>query len=109
MEDVETITPNDSFEDLMDFVMYIENYSKRTFTYIERIKEGKVHQADINLDIIFKMLTDMLSALLSKLKMNYTFSDTTPSFQSDKSELDAKQLEINNAIMLAIKHISGKK
>lgn len=109
MEDVKTITPNDSFEDLMDFVMYIENYSKRTFTYIERIKEGKVHQTDIDLDTIFKMLTDMLSGLLSKLKLNYTFSNTTPSFKSDKSELDAKQLEINNAIMLAIKHISGKK
>ena len=76
---------------------------------VERIKEGKVHQTDIDLDTIFKMLTDMLSGLLSKLKLNYTFSNTTPSFQSDKSELDAKQLEINNAIMLAIKHISGKK
>ena len=50
--------------------MYIENYSKRTFTYIERIKEGKVHQTDIDLDTIFKMLTDMLSGLLSKLKLN---------------------------------------
>ena len=109
MEDVETINPNDSFEDLMDFVMYIENYSKRTFTYIERIKEGKVHQTDIDLDTIFKMLTDMLSGLLDKLKLNYTFSDSIPSFQSDKSELDAKQLEINNAIMLAIKNISTRK
>lgn len=108
MKDVETITPNDSFENLMDFVMYIENYSKRTFTYIERIKEGKVHQTDIDLDTIFKMLTDMLSGLLSKLKLNYTFSDITPSFQSDKSELDAKQLEISNAIMLIIKHISNR-
>ena len=39
-------------------------------TYIERIKEGKVHQTDIDLDTIFKMLTDMLSGLLSKLKLN---------------------------------------
>lgn len=109
MEDIPTITPNDSYEDMMDFIMCIENYSKRTFTYIDRVKEGKEHQTDISLDTIFKMLTDMTKALLDKLKLNYSFSDTVPTFQSDKSELDAKQLEINNAIMLMIKHVSTRK
>lgn len=109
MEDIDAITPNESFEDMMDFIMCIENFSKRTFIYIDRIKEGKVHQTDIDIDTLFKMLTDMLSGLLNKLKLNYSFSDTTPTFQSDKSELDAKQLEINNAIMLAIKHVSSRK
>lgn len=109
MKDIPTITPNDSFEDMMNFVMCIENYSKRTFTYIDRVKEGKEHPTDISLDTIFKMLTDMTKALLDKLKLNYSLSDTVPTFQSDKSELDAKQLEINNAIMLMIKHVSTKR
>lgn len=109
MKDIPTITPNESFERMMDFIMCIENYSKRTFIYIDRIKEGKEHQAAISLGTIFKMLTDMTTALLDKLKLNYSFTDMTPTFQSDKSELDAKQLEINNAIMLAIKHVSTRK
>ena len=109
MKDIPLISPNDSFERMMDFVMCIENYSKRTFTYIDRVKEGKEHQTDISLDTIFKMLTDMTKALLDKLKLNYSLSDTVPTFQSDKSELDAKQLEINNAIMLMIKHVSTKR
>lgn len=107
--DINTITHNESFEDMMELIMCIDNYKNRTFTYIYRVKDGKEHKSDITLDTIFKMLTDMTMALLDKLKLNYSFSDILPSFQSDKSELDAKQLEINNAIMLAIKHISGRK
>ena len=109
MEDIDTITPYESFEDMMELIMCIENFSKRTFTYIDRIKKGKEHQTDIGLDDIFKMLTDLLKALLGRLKIDYSFSNQVPSFQSEKSELDAKQLEINNAIMLAIKHVSARK
>lgn len=109
LADIDTIILNESYKDMMNLIMDIEEFVKYTFTYIDRIKDGKKHNTDISLDTIFKMITDMLTALLSKLKLNYSFSDTIPSFQSDKSELDAKQLEINNAIMLAIKHISGKK
>lgn len=107
--DINTIKHNESFENMMELIMCIDNYKNRTFTYIYRVKDGKEHKSDITLDTIFKMLTDMTMALLDKLKLNYSFSDILPSFQSDKSELDAKQLEINNAIMLAIKHISGRK
>lgn len=109
MKDIATITPNESFERMMDFIMRVENYSKRTFTYIDRVREEKEHPTDISLDTIFKMLTDITKALLDKLKLNYSLSDTVPTFQSDKSELDAKQLEINNAIMLAIKHVSARR
>lgn len=109
MADISTITQNETFEDMMELIMCIENYSNRTFIYIDRIKQGKEHQTDISLDTIFNMLTDMTKALLDKLKLNYFLTDIIPNFQSDKSELDAKQLEINNAIMLAIKHVSARK
>ena len=45
---------------------------------------------------------------LNKLKLNYSFTVPVPTFESSKSELDAKQLEISNAIMLIIKHITNK-
>ena len=104
--DINSIEGNESFEDMMDIIMSIENFCKRTFTYIRRVQSGKKHETTLSLDSIFKMLLNLLNSLLNKLNLNYLFTNTIPSFQSTPAELDAKQLELNNAIMLIIKHVS---
>ena len=109
MEDIDSISDNDSFEDLMEIAIYIENFNQRAFRYIKRVKNGKQHDTNISLDNIFKVLFDSLNTLLNKLKFNYTFSNSIPSFQSSQNELDAQQLEINNAIMFIIKYLMANK
>lgn len=109
MEGINTVNPNNLFN-YMDLIMEIEHYSKRIFSYIDRVQNNKhTCSSSISLNTMFDMLTTMLSSLLFKLKLDYSLSDTIPTFQSSKGELDAKQLEIANTIMLIIKHISSRK
>lgn len=108
LKDINTIDSNTSHEDMMDLVMWIDSFNRHTFTYIDRIKSGKHHKTTISLDELFNIITNLSTAFLNKLKLNYTYTIPIPTFKSSKSELDAKQLEISNAIMLIIKHISNK-
>lgn len=109
MEDLNDIKPNELF-DYMDLVMGIEHYSKRIFCYIDSVQNNKyIPSPKISIDKMFEMLLNMIKTLLNKLKLDYPLSDTIPSFESHKNELDTKQLEIANAIMLAIKQISTRK
>jgi transcriptional regulator with XRE-family HTH domain len=108
LKDINTIDSNTSLEDMMDLVMWIDSFNRHTFTYIDRIKSGKHHKTTISLDELFNIITNLSTAFLNKLKLNYTYTIPIPTFKSSKSELDAKQLEISNAIMLIIKHISNK-
>ena len=109
MEDLNDISPNELF-DYMDVILEVEHYSKRIFCYIDRVQNNK-HTVStiIGLDTMFEMLINMIQTLLNKLKLDYPLSNTVPTFQSDKGELDTKQLEITNAIMLIIKHVSLRK
>lgn len=108
LKDINTIDSNTSHDDMMDLVMWIDSFNRHTFTYIDRIKSGKHHKTTISLDELFNIITNLSTAFLNKLKLNYTYTIPIPTFKSSKSELDAKQLEISNAIMLIIKHISNK-
>jgi hypothetical protein len=108
MQDINKIDINNA-SDHIDIVFGIELYYKLFFNYIKRVQTHKAHSANINLNDIFDLLMKMIKTLMHKLKINYSFSDTIPTFQSSKSELDEKQLEIANAIMFIIKNISNRK
>lgn len=108
LKDINAIDSNTTQEDMMGLVMWIDSFNRHTFTYIDRIKSGKHHETTISLDELFNIITDLSTVFLNKLKLNYTFTVPIPTFESSKSKLDAKQLEISNAIMLIIKHISNK-
>lgn len=109
MDELNDINANE-FWNYMDLILEIEQYSKRIFGYIDSVQNNKhAPSSNINLDEMFDMLIDMLKTMLNKLKLNYSLTGNIPTFQSSKSELDAKQLEITNAIMLVIKHVSARK
>ena len=105
---INAIDSNTSHEDMMELIMWIDSFNRHIFTYIDRIKSGKHHETTISLEELFKIVTDLSTVYLNKLKLNYSFTVPTPTFESNKSELDSKQLEISNAIMLIIKQISNK-
>lgn len=108
LKDINAIDSNTSREDMMELIMWIDSFNRHIFTYIDRIKSGKHHETTISLEELFKIVIDLSTVYLNKLKLNYSFAVPTPTFESNKSELDSKQLEINNAIMLIIKQISNK-
>lgn len=106
LNDINAIDSHTSPKDMMNLVICIDSLNRHTFTYIERIRTGRCHKTSISLDTLFNMVTNLITAFLNKLKLNYIFTAPIPTFKSKKSELDAKQLEISNAIMLIIKQIS---
>jgi len=108
LKDINAINSNTTHEDMMGLAMWIDSLNRHIFIYIDRIKSGKHHETSISLDELFNIVIDLSTVYLNKLKLNYSFTVPVPTFESSKSELDAKQLEISNAIMLIIKHITNK-
>lgn len=108
LKDINAINSNTPHEDMMGLAMWIDSLNRHIFIYIGRIKSGKHHETSIGLDELFNIVMDLSTVYLNKLKLNYSFTVPVPTFESSKSELDAKQLEISNAIMLIIKHITNK-
>lgn len=109
LQDIKSIDSNISSEEMMNLTMWIQDFSKRTFDYIDRLQDGHTHDTALSLDNLFRMIEELLSAFFIKLKLTYTFSVPIPTVQSTKDELNAKQLEISNAIMLIIQHIQTNK
>ena len=109
LQDIKAIDSNISSEEMMNLTMWIQDFSKRTFDYIDRLQDGHTHDTDLSLDDLFRMIEKLLNAFFIKLKLTYTFSVSVPTVQSTKDELNAKQLEISNALMLIIQHIQSKK
>lgn len=108
MDDLNSIDTNDPF-DIVESIFCIQHFSRRFFCYIDRVQNNKLHSTNINIDSIFDLIIKMLNALLSKLKLNRSFSSTAPTFQSSKNELDAIQFEINDIIMLSVKHVTDQR
>lgn len=106
LQDINSIDLNTPSEDMMNLTMWIKDFSWRTFSYIERLQNNCVHDTTLSLDDLFRMITELLNAFFAKLKLNYKFSVPIPTVQSTENELNAKKLEISNAIMLIIQHIS---
>jgi hypothetical protein len=109
MEDINGIDMENAFDDHIDVIVGVEHYSRRIFYYIDRIQNGKKHSKNVSTDELFDLLMTMLKTLLTRLKLNYSLSDTIPTFKSSKNELDSKQLEITNAIMFIIKAVTAKR
>lgn len=109
LQDIKSIDSNISSEEMMNLTMWIQDFSKRTFDYIDRLQDGHTHDTALSLNDLFRMIEELLSAFFVKLKLTYTFSIPVPTVQSTKDELNAKQLEISNALMLIIQHIQSNK
>lgn len=105
LQDIKSIDSNISSEKMMNLTMRIKDFSWRTFNYVDRLQNGCTHDTTLNLDDLFQMIEELLNVFFVKLKLNYKFSVPIPTIQSTKDELNAKQLEVSNAIMLIIQHI----
>lgn len=100
------LTP-DEISDNLDIVMEIDYYNRRVFTYINKSKEYKL--PNIELNTLFDMINSMIHLLYDKLKSQSPLPISISNLSLNETNFDSVQLEISKRIIKAIKIIASSK